>query len=110
MREASPPLWIGSKLAAEISGGDDAALLHGLLVLAGHWMEKGGSHMRFRDRICMADVAGPMPGARQPRSPEQRAFLAAGCDLYDLVTASAQGRQALSDLLLQPIPQEPKGE
>lgn len=95
MRDASFPTWIGSALAPLIASGDEAALLRGLLVLAGHWMEKGGSHMRFRDRVCMVDVAGPMPRGRQQRTPEQRAFLAAGCDLFDLVTSSPQGRAAL---------------
>ncbi|RZS80627.1 hypothetical protein EV675_3239 [Pigmentiphaga kullae] len=97
MRDASFPTWIGSALAPLIASGDEAALLRGLLVLAGHWMEKGGSHMKFRDRVCMADVAGPMPRGRQQRTPEQRAFLAAGCDLFDLVTSSPQGRAAFEN-------------
>ena len=110
MRDTSVPTWIGRELAARIANGDEPALLRGLLVLAGHWMEKGGSHMKFRDRVCMADVAGPMPHGRQQRTPEQRAFLAVGCDLLDLVRSSPQGRKALADFLAEPVPQEAKSE
>lgn len=42
------------------------------------------------------------------RNAEQRALLAAGCDLYDLLTHAPQGRQALQDLLAQPVSHDAK--
>jgi len=102
--------WVGVALSQEVASGDPAALRRALLLLAKHWMEKGEASIRARDGVSMSDVSGPTPLGSPKRTAEQRAFLAAGCDLYDLVTSSAEGRKALADLGLQPLSQQRETE
>lgn len=85
-----------------LASGDTDALLRCLWFLARKWFSSGGSMLPARDAISMTKLV--------ERSPEQRAFLAAGCDLYDVLISSPQGREALLNLGLQPVLDDPKGE
>lgn len=85
-----------------LASGDTDALLRCLWFLARKWFSSGGSMLPARDAISMTKLV--------ERSPEQRAFLAAGCDLYDVLISSPQGREALLNLGLQPVRDDPKGE
>jgi len=97
---------MGPATAAKIAAGEQTALLTSLLFLAAHWMEQGGIPRFARDLAAMTDA---LPKG-STRSAEQRALLAAGCDLYDLLTHAPQGRQALQDLLAQPVAHDAEGK
>jgi len=74
--------------------------------LAERWMRQCGMTLQMRDRLRMVDAAV----GRADMTPEQRGLLAAACDLYDMLAATPEGRQALLDLGFEPLPQHPKGE
>ncbi|CAJ49060.1 putative phage protein [Bordetella avium 197N] len=93
---------LGPASIAALQSGDQAAVYRVLWLLAGNWLERGGSFLKARHTISASMIAG--------RAPTQAAFLAAGCDLYDLLAQIPQGRQALHDLLAKPVTQEAKGE
>lgn len=82
---------------------DPQGLARALVFLAQTWIGIGGSHIRARHAISATAFATGGIGDRQQKTPEQRAFLAAGCDLYDVLAASPLGHKALSDLILQPV-------
>lgn len=65
-----------------------------------------GVSLKKRRDIAMTDAAVRKSGL----TPEQRALLAAACDLYDILIASPTGWQALADLGLEPLFQNGKGE
>lgn len=90
-------------VATAIGAGDRPALLVGLVCMAAHWMELGGSDIRWRNSTGMANcVVGG--------TPEQRALLAAGCDLYDLLMLAPESREALLHFLDQLVLEHAKGE
>ena len=62
--------------------------------LACAWMRRSGSSLKARDRLRAVDAAVGNTGM----STEQRILRAAACDLYDILCASSEGRQALRDL------------
>lgn len=71
------------------SGGTDR-LLQLLWMLAGQWLERGGSDLHFRNAVSASQIAGSESA--------KAAFLAAGCDLYDLLAQVPQAREALLGL------------
>lgn len=103
--KASGLIGLGPAIAARIAEGDCIALLHALFYLAASWTGNTGSPSFDRGRYSMT-VAIRDPDL----SAEERTLLAAGCDLYDLLTHAPQGRQALQDLLSQPIPHHSESE
>lgn len=70
------------------------------------WMRRCGSTLQMRNRLRMIDAAIERSGM----TPEQRVLLAAACDLYDILAATPEGRQALTELGCQPFSQDSKGE
>lgn len=67
---------------------------------------RAGHSLKLRHRIRMANVS-----LRDTKlTAEQRMGLAIACDLFDLLADSPDGRQALSDLGLQPISEHAKSE
>lgn len=96
--------------ADKIAAGEQNALLVALLHLAAHWMEQGGIPRLGRRLAAMTDALPQDPDRFGARTAEQRTLLAAGCDLHDLLVHSPQGRQALEDLLAQPIAHNSKGK
>lgn len=98
-------------LAARIAAGEEAALLQALLAYARSWVESAGSRLEHREAISCVHVAADLrPKYSAGSTPEQRALLAAGCDLFDLLAATPQGRKAIADFLGNPVFQETKGE
>ena len=71
--------------------------------LAQDWMYRGVWCPEFGRPLAVDLVVGG--GA-----PEQRALLAAACDVVDLLTKSPEDRQALRDLGFQPVPEQVEGE
>lgn len=96
-------LAFSEQVSQAIEADDQQAFLLGLISTAALWMHLGGSDIHFRPKISQAALVTQY-------SPEQRALLAAACDLYDLLMLCPQGRKALLDFLDKPILQEPKGE
>ena len=86
-----------------IAAGDQAALLHALAATAAFWLHLGGCDVAHRKSLFAVNCAV------EP-SPDRRAILSAGCDLYDLLASSPQGRQALLDLRREPILQKTESE
>jgi len=73
---------------------------------AGGLADAAGVSLSSRSEFVMADASlrdGNM-------SPEQRVMLAVACDLHDLLSKTAQGRQALSDLGFDPVPKDSERE
>ncbi len=102
--------WMGLRTAKGIAEGDNEILLRGLLFLARHWMALGGVPFLRRDMVSLSEIVLTNPAELQPKTAEQRTFLAAGCDLYDVLTHSPQGREALLHLGLEPVLEKPKSE
>lgn len=90
-----------------IGSGDVDALVRALARLAIGWIRFGGVPGR---NIALTDVVANDPASSVQRSPEQRALLAAGCDLYDLLAETPQGREALLQLGAKPVLKQRKGE
>lgn len=65
-----------------------------------------GHALSFRRHIRMVDVAL----RDREMTPEQRVMLAVACDLYDILCATPEGRDALRDLGFDPLLQDTKGE
>lgn len=78
---------------------DIAAYANGLAGSAGH-------PLSARRHIRMGDVAL----RDKEMTPEQRVMLAVACDLYDILCATPEGRDALRDLGFDPLLQNAKGE
>lgn len=95
----SPAPWLGPALAARVEVGDPDALLRAVALYAKACVERGGGSLALRP--SMLDVAGG-----SGRTPEQRALLAVASDLLDLIAHAPQGRKALLDLGLEPVPQD----
>lgn len=71
------------------NGGTDR-LFQLLWMLAGQWLERGGSDLHFRSAVSASQIAGSESA--------KAAFLAAGCDLYDLLAQVPEARDALWNL------------
>jgi hypothetical protein len=71
---------------------------------ARQWMRRGGSDLRWRHLIVPSEFVGA------PADAARLALLAAGCELVDLLSESAEGRKALADLGLQPLLQQVEAE
>lgn len=93
---------LGPASIAVLQSGDQAAVYRVLWLLAGSWLERGGSFLKARYAISASMIAGS--------APTQAAFLAAGCDLYDLLAQVPQARQALLDLSAKPVAKEAERE
>nr|BDD43689.1 hypothetical protein 24 [Pseudomonadaceae bacterium] len=65
-----------------------------IAALADAWMRRSGSSLKDRHLISALDGAVGSKGL----AVEDRVLRAAACDLYDVLSASSEGRQALSDL------------
>lgn len=101
---------MGPDTASNIALGDQGALMTALLCLAAHWMEQGGIPRFGRSLAAMTDALPKESGRFSMRTAEQRALLAAGCDLHDLLAQSPQGRQALKDLLAKEVSYHAEGK
>lgn len=91
------------EMSKAIAAGDQQAFFWGLISTAALWMQICGSDIHFRPTLSCAQILVQY-------TPEQRALMAAACDLYDLVQLFPQGREALLDFLDKPLLQERKGE
>ncbi len=69
-----------------------------IAALADSWMRRSGSSLSHRHIHSALDFAVGAEGL----SAEDRILRAAACDLYDALSATPEGRQALSDLGLPP--------
>ncbi|MEH3087694.1 MAG: hypothetical protein PGN26_14435 [Xylophilus ampelinus] len=105
----TPPSWAGVAATQRLMDGDQVELLRLLLLLSRRWMQAAGPLLQWRQRMAMTDALASEWNSR-PRTTEQRALLAAGCDLFDLVASTPQGWQALLDLGFDVVQQEPKSE
>lgn len=65
-----------------------------------------GFPLSFRRNIRMGDVAL----RDKELTPEQRVMLAVACDLYDILSSTTEGRDALRDLGFDPLLKDTKGE
>lgn len=74
--------------------------------LADAWMRRSGSSLKDRRLISALDGAVGSKGL----SVEECVLRAAACDLYDALSASPDGRQALSDLGFKPLPENREGK
>ncbi|MFY3134238.1 hypothetical protein ACOTF1_24650 [Achromobacter ruhlandii] len=83
------------------NGGTDR-LFQLLWMLAGQWLERGGSDLHFRSAVSASQIAGSESA--------KAAFLAAGCDLYDLLAQVPQAREALLCLSTERISSRSKRE
>lgn len=79
---------------ALLESGNREALLRCLWHLCHAWLEAGGFGVSERNFISSSKLMGV--------SADCRATVAAGCDLYDLLWSTPQGRQALLDLGQKP--------
>lgn len=70
------------------------------------WALAAGSTLKIRGRISPTMMA--IRGSQ--RTAEQQALLAAACELFDLLRSTPEGRQALADLGLEPLPEQRKAE
>ncbi len=93
------------EVAQAIQSGDKQAFLVGLASTVSLWMQLGGVDILFLDR-CSVSFASFVVGV----APEQRALLAAGCDLYNLMMLAPESREALLHFLDQPVLEHAKGE
>lgn len=93
---------LGAEQARAVAAGDEGALLQSLWFLVRAWLRAGGSCLEARPALS-ASVSVARPA-------EERVFLAAGCDLYDLLMLSPQGREAVLKLGLEPLLEEPESE
>lgn len=101
---------MGPDTADKIAADEQGALMTALLCLAAHWMEQGGMPRFGRSLAAMTDALSTESNRFAPCSAEQRALLAAGCDLHDLLVHSPQGRQALEDLLAKEVSYHAEGK
>lgn len=83
------------------NGGTDR-LFQLLWMLAGQWLERGGSDLHFRNAVSASQIAGSESA--------KAAFLAAGCDLYDLLAQVPQAREALLGLSAEQLSTPRNGE
>lgn len=70
--------------------GEIDRLLQMLWLLAGQWLKQGGGDLLFRNAVSASRIAGSESA--------KAAFLAAGCDLYDLLAQVPEARDALWNL------------
>jgi len=98
----SSATWLDDETRADIHAGDQRALLRAIGTLAGAWMRTAGTSPDCRRLVTCSETAGCLRNPT-PTTPVQRAFLAAGCDVLDLLALSPEGRQAIHDLGFEPI-------
>jgi len=97
--------WLGDAVKAQIRAGDTQALLRAIATLASAWMNAAGVHPAAYRSVMRSEVAGcQRKSLSPPPDAAQRAFLAAGCDLLDVLALSHEGGQALRDLGFEPVP------
>ncbi len=101
---------LSSKTIAQIEQGDADTLISGIACLAAYWMQLGGYRLADRKEVGMTRAAAGHPDDDPQSTPEQRALLAAGCDLYDMLALHPQGRQALRKLGAEPFPEDSESE
>jgi len=82
--------------------GEIDRLLQMLWLLAGQWLKQGGGDLLFRNAVSSSQIAGSESA--------KAAFLAAGCDLYDLLAQVPQAREALLCLSTERISTRSKRE
>lgn len=78
------------------------SVAHSVAEYAQYCLRQAGFSARVRRPMC--DAVSPQ------HTPEQRALIAVGTDLVDLLARSDEGRQALKDLRLEPVAEGAKGE
>ena len=82
-----------------LESGDTETLLALLSQLARRWVEIGGAPVQAWDILSFSDVAASDLAREPQKTPEQRAFLAAGCDLLSLLSLAPEGRKAVRHLM-----------
>jgi hypothetical protein len=97
-----PVAGLGPSSIEALQSGDDAAVYRVLWLLAGSWLERGGSFLQARQAVSASKIAASEPA--------KAAFLAAGCDLHDLLAQVPQARQALLDLGAKPVTKNAESE
>lgn len=93
---------------SKLGSGDLEFLVAVLTRFAESWMEISGCPAQAWASVAHTDVAADRINAFNSTTPEQRAFLAAGCDLLGLLTLTPQGREAFNNLISDPLSQDAK--
>lgn len=101
---------LGQKDQAQLESGDLDFLVTVLTYFAKHWVEVSGYPAQAWFLTSFTNIAANNASATKGTTPEQRAFLAAGCDLLDLLALTPQGRKAISHFIGEPLSQEVEGE
>lgn len=91
-----------------LESGDTNTLIMILTCFAKSWVEISGYSAQTWESISLTNAAASSNSTLIKTTPEQRAFLAAGCDLFALLSLTPQGREALSHLFSQPFTQQAK--
>lgn len=86
-----------------LEAGDIGTLIMSLACFARHWLKISGFPIQALNAISFSDIAANNNSNPINTTPEQRAFLAAGCDLIKLLNLTPQGRQAILHLFGQPV-------
>jgi len=92
--------WIADEAKERIRTGDTQVLLRAIVMQAETWTRIANVPLEHHERVRHSHVAGGMrrPMSLEPPNEVQRAFLAAGCDLLDLMKLSPVGRQVIEDI------------
>ena len=96
------PLWLGPEILRALLAGEEGALPRAIAMYARHCLKKASGVAACSYARC--EFVSP------ERTPEQRALLAIGLDLVELLRASPEGLKALQDLRLEPVAKGPKSE
>jgi len=103
--------WLNDETRANIQADDTQAMLRAVATLASAWIRTAGTHPACWPLVTHSEIAGCLRNrAATPTDPVQRTFLAAGCDMLDLLALSPQGRQAIEQLGFKPVSQHAKAK
>ena len=93
------PFGITPDELKQLESGDIETLLSLLVSFSRRWVEISGVPVQAWGSMCFSDVAANDLAREPQKTPEQRAFLAAGCDLLHLLSLTPKGREAVRHLM-----------
>lgn len=93
------PFGISPGELEQLESGDIETLLSHLVSFSRRWLEISGVPVQAWGGMCFSDVAASDLTREPQKTPEQRAFLAAGCDLLNLLSLTPKGREAIRHLV-----------